>query len=148
MEELNLVDGDNHSVDLDHHTNLDPHKKGSTLSDVILGGQDGLVNVLGVILGVAAATGDAYIVMVAGLAATFAESVSMGAVAYTSTVADAPPLIVTAPIVSPTAPPRSVSSSTVSGFRARPVSAAPMAVAGLKTAWSKNAKTGRNYLLN
>lgn len=72
-----------------HHTYQDPHRQASFLSDIILGGQDGLVNVLGVILGVAAATGDAYIVMVAGLAATFAESVSMGAVAYTSTLADA-----------------------------------------------------------
>jgi predicted membrane protein (TIGR00267 family) len=56
---------------------------------VILGGQDGLVNVLGVILGIAAATHDPRIVLVAGLAATFAESVSMGAVAYTSTLASA-----------------------------------------------------------
>lgn len=72
-----------------HHTRQDPHRQASSLSDVILGGQDGLVNVLGVILGVAAATGDAYIVLVAGLAATFAESVSMGAVAYTSRLADA-----------------------------------------------------------
>jgi hypothetical protein len=63
----------------------DPHRQASALSDVILGGQDGLVNVLGVILGVAAATSDPRIVLVAGLAATFAESVSMGAVAYTST---------------------------------------------------------------
>jgi vacuolar iron transporter family protein len=67
----------------------DPHRKSSALSDIILGGQDGLVNVLGVILGVAAATSDPQIVLVAGLAATFAESVSMGAVAYTSTMADA-----------------------------------------------------------
>ena len=44
---------------------------------------------LGVILGVAAATSDPHLVLVAGLAATFAESVSMGAVAYTSTLADA-----------------------------------------------------------
>jgi predicted membrane protein (TIGR00267 family) len=58
------------------------------LSNVILGGQDGLVNVLGVILGVAAATSDARIVLAAGFAATFAESVSMAAVAYTSTQAD------------------------------------------------------------
>ena len=72
-----------------HHTQHDPHRQASFLSDIILGGQDGLVNVLGVILGVAAATGDPRIVMVAGLAATFAESVSMGAVAYTSTLADA-----------------------------------------------------------
>ncbi len=51
----------------------DPHRQASALSDIILGGQDGLVNVLGVILGVAAATSDQYIVLVAGLAATFAE---------------------------------------------------------------------------
>lgn len=73
----------------DLHTRLDPHRRGAGLSDIILGGQDGLVNVLGVILGVAAATGDAHLVLVAGLAAAFAESVSMGAVAYTSTLADA-----------------------------------------------------------
>ena len=69
----------------DHH---DPHRHESRLSDMILGGQDGLVNVLGVILGVAAATQDARIVIAAGLAATFAESISMGAVAYTSTLAN------------------------------------------------------------
>jgi vacuolar iron transporter family protein len=72
-----------------YHTRTDPHRRASGLSDVILGGQDGLVNVLGVILGVAAATSDPRIVLIAGLAATFAESVSMGAVAYTSTLADA-----------------------------------------------------------
>jgi len=71
------------------HNKSDPHNRASSLSDIILGGQDGLVNVLGVILGVAAATNDPRIVLVAGLAATFAESVSMGAVAYTSTLADA-----------------------------------------------------------
>lgn len=57
---------------------------GVRIRDVILGGQDGLVNVLGVILAVATATQDARIVIIAGLAATFAESISMGAVAYTS----------------------------------------------------------------
>jgi VIT1/CCC1 family predicted Fe2+/Mn2+ transporter len=72
----------------DYHTRFDPHRRASGLADIILGGQDGLVNVLGIILGVAAATSDAQIVMVAGLAATFAESVSMGAVAYTSTLAE------------------------------------------------------------
>jgi vacuolar iron transporter family protein len=75
--------------DLKYHLDGDPHRQASALSDIILGGQDGLVNVLGVILGVAAATQDPHIVLVAGLAATFAESVSMGAVAYTSTLADA-----------------------------------------------------------
>ena len=69
----------------DHH---DPHRHESRLSEIILGGQDGLVNVLGVILGVAAATQDARIVIAAGLAATFAESISMGAVAYTSKLAE------------------------------------------------------------
>jgi predicted membrane protein (TIGR00267 family) len=70
------------------HDHRDPHRHESKLSDVILGGQDGLVNVLGVILGVAAATQDVRIVIAAGLAATFAESISMGAVAYTSRLAE------------------------------------------------------------
>jgi VIT1/CCC1 family predicted Fe2+/Mn2+ transporter len=78
-----------HPRDLTHHSLADPHRRASFLADIILGGQDGLVNVLGVILGVAAATSDPRIVLVAGLAATFAESVSMGAVAYTSTLAEA-----------------------------------------------------------
>jgi VIT1/CCC1 family predicted Fe2+/Mn2+ transporter len=82
-----------HSLHLDEHelhTRLDPHRRSvSGLADIILGGQDGLVNVLGVILGVAAATQDVRVVLVAGLAATFAESVSMGAVAFTSTLAEA-----------------------------------------------------------
>ena len=75
--------------DVLHHTEGDPHRRGSGLSDFILGAQDGLVNVLGVILGIAAATNDARIVLVAGLATTFAESISMGAVAFTTTLADA-----------------------------------------------------------
>jgi predicted membrane protein (TIGR00267 family) len=65
------------------------HKSSFNLPEIILGGQDGLVNVLGVILGIAAATSDSQIVIVAGLAATFAESVSMAAVAYTSKLAEA-----------------------------------------------------------
>jgi predicted membrane protein (TIGR00267 family) len=77
-----------HDDQVTYHTRTDPHRQASGLSDIILGGQDGLVNVLGVILGVAAATSDPRIVLVAGLAATFAESVSMGAVAYTTTLAD------------------------------------------------------------
>ena len=72
-----------------HHLQTDPHKRASGLSDFILGAQDGLVNVLGVVLGIAAATNDVRIVLVAGLATTFAESISMGAVAYTTTLADA-----------------------------------------------------------
>jgi VIT1/CCC1 family predicted Fe2+/Mn2+ transporter len=71
-----------------HHQQEDPHKYTSSLADVILGGQDGLVNVLGIVLGIAAATSDPRIVLVAGLAATFAESISMAAVAYTSRLAE------------------------------------------------------------
>jgi VIT1/CCC1 family predicted Fe2+/Mn2+ transporter len=67
------------------------HAQPGLLSDFILGSQDGLVNVLGVILGVAVASRDLVnpltIVLAGGLAATFAESISMGAVAYTSTLA-------------------------------------------------------------
>lgn len=65
-----------------------PAEKIASLSEVILGGQDGLVNVLGVILGVAAASNDTRIILAGGLAATFAESISMAAVAYTSKMAD------------------------------------------------------------
>jgi VIT1/CCC1 family predicted Fe2+/Mn2+ transporter len=75
--------------ELAHHNHTDPHKQGSGLSDFILGAQDGLVNVLGVVLGIAAATSDTRVVLVAGLATTFAESISMGAVAFTTTLADA-----------------------------------------------------------
>jgi VIT1/CCC1 family predicted Fe2+/Mn2+ transporter len=89
MKEFDFSNTDIHSDEFHHHNTKDPHQKAGALSDIILGGQDGLVNVLGVILGVAAATGDTYVIMVAGLAATFAESVSMAAVAYTSTLADA-----------------------------------------------------------
>ncbi len=73
------------------------HARPGLLSDFILGSQDGLVNVLGVILGIAIAAHqqflagrleDPFRIVVAGaLAATFAESISMGAVAYTSTLA-------------------------------------------------------------
>ena len=63
------------------------HPTTNILSDFILGSQDGLVNVLGIILGISAATSDMRIIFVAGLAALGAESISMGAVAYTSTLA-------------------------------------------------------------
>jgi len=58
-----------------------------SIRDFILGGQDGLVNVLGLLLGVAAATNERKIVLIAGIAALMAESISMGAVAYTSSKA-------------------------------------------------------------
>lgn len=73
----------------DHIHHHEKHVSSFNLPEIILGGQDGLVNVLGVILGVAAATVSNQIVIVAGLAATFAESISMAAVAYTSRLAEA-----------------------------------------------------------
>jgi len=70
--------------------NNDPqeqHSRRNVLSDFILGCQDGLVNVLGIILGISAATRDIRLIFVATLAALGAESISMAAVAYTSTSA-------------------------------------------------------------
>src|SRR6266404_2278027 len=60
------------------------HRKNNSLRDVILGGQDGLVNMLGISLGVVAAGGSTHVLIVTGLAAAITESISMGAVAYTS----------------------------------------------------------------
>lgn len=61
------------------------HVEPGFLSDFILGSQDGLVNVLGIVLGLAATGQGRFIIIVAAVAALAAESVSMGAVAYTST---------------------------------------------------------------
>src|SRR5438876_11871726 len=72
---------------IDEAALAEKHAQPGLLSDFILGSQDGLVNVLGVILGVAVASRDITIILAGGLAATFAESISMGAVAYTSTLA-------------------------------------------------------------
>jgi len=63
------------------------HPRPTLLSDFILGSQDGLVNVLGILLGLVAAGSTLRIIDVAALAALAAESISMGAVAYTSTLA-------------------------------------------------------------
>lgn len=63
---------------------MSSHTRACRLADVILGGQDGLVNVLGLTMGVAAAGSAPNLVIVAGLAAMVAESISMAAVAYTS----------------------------------------------------------------
>jgi len=67
-----------------HHGECPKIDGAAWLKDLILGGQDGLVNVLGIVLGVAAATESNRIVLISGLAGTFAESLSMAAVAYTS----------------------------------------------------------------
>ena len=74
------------TADLEAHQKL--HRVGMKLSDVILGGQDGIVNILGLVLGVAAASGSPRIIIAAALSTTFAESLSMAAVSYTSTQAD------------------------------------------------------------
>ncbi|HYB76033.1 MAG TPA: VIT1/CCC1 transporter family protein [Nitrososphaerales archaeon] len=63
------------------------HSRTSLLSNFILGSQDGVVNVLGILLGLTAATNDVRLIFVAAFAALGAESISMGAVAYTSTLA-------------------------------------------------------------
>lgn len=70
--------------ELDTEEKKQSNNVGSLLRQVILGGQDGLVNVLGIILGVATATSNSGFVIISGMAATFAESISMAAVAYTS----------------------------------------------------------------
>ena len=58
------------------------------MSDIILGGQDGLVSIIGLLLGLAAATKSSRIIIAGGLAMIFAETLSMTAVAYTSKMAD------------------------------------------------------------
>jgi predicted membrane protein (TIGR00267 family) len=73
------------------HPSGEDHPHPTLLSDFILGSQDGLVNVLGILLGLVAASltpgshVTSQIVIIAGLSALAAESLSMGAVAYTST---------------------------------------------------------------
>ena len=64
------------------------HREANWLRDVILGGQDGLVNILGIILGVIAGGGSKTVLLAAGFAAAITESISMGAVGYTSSVAE------------------------------------------------------------
>lgn len=61
------------------------HAHPTFLSDFILGSEDGIVNVLGIILGLAAANSDIRLIIVATLAALGAESIAMAMVAYTST---------------------------------------------------------------
>lgn len=58
------------------------------LRDLILGGQDGLVNVLGLVLGLTAAGSETRTIVVGGLAALLAESIAMAGVMYTSASAE------------------------------------------------------------
>jgi predicted membrane protein (TIGR00267 family) len=64
------------------------HRQANWLRDVILGGQDGLVNILGIILGVIAGGGSRTVLLATGFAAAITESISMGAVGYTSAVSE------------------------------------------------------------
>src|SRR5579872_4582649 len=64
------------------------HRQTNWLRDVILGGQDGLVNILGIILGVIAGGGSNTVLLAAGFAAAITESISMGAVGYTSALSE------------------------------------------------------------
>jgi VIT1/CCC1 family predicted Fe2+/Mn2+ transporter len=66
----------------------DGKRQTNWLRDVILGGQDGLVNILGIILGVIAGGGSNNVMLVAGFAAAITESISMGAVGYTSSISE------------------------------------------------------------
>ncbi len=70
--------------EVDFRAEEEKHKMQNSLRDVILGGQDGLVNALGIILGIVAAGGNNSILLATVFAAAAAESISMGAVVYTS----------------------------------------------------------------
>jgi vacuolar iron transporter family protein len=64
------------------------HRQANWLRDVILGGQDGLVNILGIVLGVIAGGGGKVVLLAAGFAAAITESISMGAVGWTSALSE------------------------------------------------------------
>jgi VIT1/CCC1 family predicted Fe2+/Mn2+ transporter len=64
------------------------HRQTNWLRDVILVGQDGLVNILGIILGVIAGGGSKTVLLAAGFAAAITESISMGAVGWTSALSE------------------------------------------------------------
>ena len=64
------------------------HRQTNWLRDVILGGQDGLVNILGIVLGIIAGGGSRTVLLAAGFAAAITESISMGAVGWTSALSE------------------------------------------------------------
>jgi vacuolar iron transporter family protein len=80
-----LASGGTGTVEPQHR---EEHRQANWLRDVILGGQDGLVNILGIVLGVIAGGGSRAILLAAGFAAAITESISMGAVGYTSAVSE------------------------------------------------------------
>lgn len=55
---------------------------------MILGGQDGLVNILGIILGVIVGDGTRAVLLAVGFVAAITESISMGAVGWTSALSE------------------------------------------------------------
>ncbi|MBI3120246.1 MAG: VIT1/CCC1 transporter family protein [Candidatus Kerfeldbacteria bacterium] len=62
---------------------LEPHRtSGLALEDIVLGGNDALVSNVALVAAVSAATGDARIVLAAGLASAIAGAASMGVSAY------------------------------------------------------------------
>lgn len=72
-----------------HAYHRESHSKmGSRIRDFVLGWQDGLVNVLGLVLGIATATQSTKLIFISGLVAASAEAISMAAVAFTSTKAE------------------------------------------------------------
>src|SRR5260370_27263490 len=71
-----------------HEPDTDKGGVGRQLRDIILRGQDGLGNLLGLVLGVAAATAQLRIILAAALAATFSASIAVGGVGYTSALAE------------------------------------------------------------
>jgi predicted membrane protein (TIGR00267 family) len=77
-----------HGTGPDAAPHREAHRHVNWLRDVILGGQDGLVNILGIILGVIAGGGSRAVLLAAGFAAAITESISMGAVGYTSAVSE------------------------------------------------------------
>src|SRR5438309_7189020 len=74
------------TTDVRSRPHSEGHRRENWLRDVILGGQDGLVNILGIILGVIAGGGSNTVLIATGFAAAITESISMGAVGYTSSV--------------------------------------------------------------
>jgi len=76
-----------HAAQRAHHMFGDPHSRSRAIPEVVLGAQDGLVNTLGAVLAMAAASGQARVVFAAAMGTAFAESISMAAVGYTSSVA-------------------------------------------------------------
>jgi VIT1/CCC1 family predicted Fe2+/Mn2+ transporter len=64
------------------------HRQTTWLRDVILGGQDGPLYILGIILGVIAGGESKSVLLAAGFAAAFTESISTGAVGYTLAVSE------------------------------------------------------------